>query len=223
MRAATSTWRAWHGTRHLGFGGLGLAVVHLWSGPVEVPGRDDIAQIVWPLTPTLLALACLDGARTAHHPGELLTPRGAVVVRTGYLGALAALGALLLVPASAGAGVDASVLARNGTLLCGLALLTLELLPPAVAWTPLVVVPMLTWLLGSNGLGVPPEPWAVLLEPAGSATARTVTALVAAAGIGAYLGAPARRDVERARLRRRSQRAGGPGRTVAVSGARSGR
>jgi hypothetical protein len=212
-RTLRSIWRAWHGTTHLALGGAAVVVLRLWSGPIDVPGRD-IAQVTAPLVPAFLALACLIGARTAHHPGERITPRGAVVVRVGYLATLGGFAAVLL--AASGSDADRWVLARNDALMCGLALLALELLPAAMAWTPLVLVPMLTWLLGSNGLGVAPEPWAVLLEPAGSTSAACASLAIVTAGTLVYLGGPWGSDLRRAHLQRRRAR------PALVSGARSG-
>ena len=213
-RTAIAVWRAWHGTQHATLGALGVAVLHLWSGPIEVPGRDDVAQMVWPLAPTLLALACLTGSRTAMGPSERITPRGAAAVRAGYLLALGCFGASLLV--ASGPIADARVVARNDAFLCGLALLAAEVLPASAAWVPVVVVPMAMWLLGSNGLGSAPEPWAVLLEPAGSTAAARVASGTLLAGAGCYLARPGFTEVQRTLLRRR-----GPDRRV--SGARSGR
>ena len=206
-----SIWRAWHGTQHVALGAASVSVLLLWNTPLSVPGRDDIAQIVWPLSPTFLSLACLTGARTAHHDAERLTPRGAALTRASYVVALAVFCAALLIPS--GPVASRLVLARNDAFLCGLALLALELLPPAAAWTPLVVVPMLTWLLGSNGLGRAPEPWAVLLAPGASATAALAAVLALTGGAVLYIARPGQVEVRRIILRRRS----------VISGARNGR
>lgn len=209
LATGRALWRSWHGTAQAGFAAAGLMLIHVLTGPVEVPGRDDVAQSTWPLASAFLGLACLTGSRTAHRAGERITPKGASTVRAGYLAALALASACLL--PLRGATADPTVLARNDALLCGAALLAVELLPAAAAWAPLVVLPMLTWLLGSNGDTVPPETWAVLLHPAGSSVARATASVVLATGAVVYVGRPLSIEIRRARLRR-----------SAVSGARSG-
>lgn len=211
-RAATgrTIWRAWRGTQHLVLAGISIALLHVWSGSVLVPGRDDVAQSIWPLAPTFLAFACLEGAQCAQRDTDRLAARGAGVLRCSYVVVFSVF--VLVATGPSGPFADRWVLVRNDALLCGLALLAVELLRPGTAWVPLVVLPMGTWLLGSNGPGVAPEPWAVLLHGRGSSSAAAVSLLVLAAGLTGYVSQPARVEGQRAVLRRRS-----------VSGVRSGR
>jgi hypothetical protein len=205
VRTATSIWRAWRGPQQARLVAAAVVAVHLWSGPIDVPGREDVAETIWPLTSAFVAMACLTGARLAHTDGVRLSPRGAVQLRAGYLAVLtcSASAAVLVTSSSAG---DRTVLARNDAMLCGISLAAVELLPPAIGWTPLVLIPMLTWLLGSNGGGVAPEPWAVLLHPAGSPAARTTAAGLLLIGTVVYLGQAARPELKRARRRRADRR-----------------
>lgn len=194
-RTALIVARAWRGARLLAAALLVVAVARLWRLPVDVPGRDGVAEVVWPLAPVVIAAVVPGCATTVAGDLERTAARG-----PRRLAGLAILGlAAVAVLASFGGGAGdrgmALVLGRNAALLAGIALLAVVAVPPGAAWVPVTLVPMLTWLHGARGVGVAPARWAWLLQPpsARPALLGSVALLVAGAGAFALLGPCGRR------------------------------
>ena len=82
--------------------------------------------------------------------------------------------------ASSLAGSSTTVLLRNLVLFLGVQLLAGKAVDGALLG--LVLYGAACWVLGSNGLGVDPDPWALPLLPAESVTAAAIAALSAVAG-----------------------------------------
>lgn len=189
MRLARAVALRWGGVAQVIALGASMALLRVWDAPVEVPGRDDVRALVTPLVPVFAALVTAEGSRIAGRDLERLSSVGNRFLRVGYGVAVLA---LLIGTALVGHPADRLLLLRNGILLTGVGIGAASVLPPRSAWPPVVLLPMVSWLLGSRGLGEPPAPWAVLLLPAGSVVAGAAAFVVAAASFLVYLhgGAP---------------------------------
>lgn len=177
--------RAW-GLRQFG---IALAAVIAfsvaWRGPVSVPGRRDVAELIWPLVPCLFALVVPTVAARAHTDQERCAPRRGwgrrLAFVTGLCGATVALATLLAIVH------PFLVVARNTALLCGMSLAATVLLPASTRWIPVSFFPILSWLLGAPSPGNPPAGWAVLLHDASSGTAAWAAAACITIGAGLYV------------------------------------
>ncbi|MFI1186290.1 hypothetical protein [Streptomyces californicus] len=148
----------------------------------DVPARDGVQAMLWPLAPALFTAVlpvCLGTAagpfeRTVRRPGRLrlLVAGAAVALASGV--------------ALCGAAVNPAVAFRNTALLVGLAFLGTVVLPAGAAWTPAVFVPVVMWLTGTRATGRA-YPWATLLAPPASASAGALSAVVLVAGVAAYV------------------------------------
>ncbi|MFF2653799.1 hypothetical protein [Streptomyces sp. NPDC058045] len=150
----------------------------------EVPARDGVQGMLWPLVPvvfaaflpSVLGTAAEVPERCAARPGRLRAVTVGVVL-------LLAAGLVLF-------GVrDPAVAARNTVLLVGAALVAAWLLPAAAGWAPVVVAPILMWLVGTRPHGAV-APWALLLVPAHGTAAWLSWAVAVAAlvvGTGGYV------------------------------------
>ncbi|MFH9568424.1 hypothetical protein [Streptomyces globisporus] len=148
----------------------------------DVPARDGVQAMLWPLAPALFTALIPAALGTAAGPFER-TVRNPLALR--LLVSVAAI-ALALGVALCGAGVSPAMAFRNTALLVGLAFLGTAFLPPGAAWTPTVFVPMVMWLTGTKATGQA-HPWATLLVPPDSATAAALSAAALAAGLISYL------------------------------------
>ena len=165
------------------FGVVALSVA--WRGPLTVPGRQDVAEIIWPLAPCLLAIAVPAAAARAHSDQERCAPRSGQIRRLLFAVALMAIAGLL---ASGLAPLHSFVVvARNTLLLCGMALGATVLLPSSTRWIPPSFIPIVMWLLGARSAGQAPAGWAVLLHEGRSATAAGVAVAFFAVGAGLYV------------------------------------
>ncbi|MGH9035144.1 MAG: hypothetical protein ACRD0O_05215 [Acidimicrobiia bacterium] len=161
--------RTW-GLRPLGLGLAGVVVLSsAWQGPVSIPVRQDVAEVVWPLAPCLFALVIPGVAARAHTDQERCAPRSAWRRRAVFVGVLGA--GMLLAATLLSIFHPFSVVARNGLLLVGLALACTIGLPQSTRWIPVSFFPIVTWLLGARSAGDDPAGWAVLLHAPGSAPA----------------------------------------------------
>ena len=171
--------RGWSLDLYVGLAvGFGVAVVAL-EGPIAVPGRG-VNEVVTPLLPIVLVAAHATSSavlRTSvlerghpHYRQRRLVLLGVVLV----------IGAVVSWAASSLAGSSTTVLLRNMVLFLGVLLLAGKSVDSSLLG--LVLYGAACWVLGSNGLGVDPEPWALPLLPAESVTAAGVAALSAVAG-----------------------------------------
>jgi hypothetical protein len=192
MRALTTLvlWARCWGARPLLL--LGAATAAGWyvvpRGPIPVPAGGGVESLLWPLLPVLVALGVPGVLGSAYGDLERASSRRPVLLR------LAALAGCALVVAAAAAldtRFDDRVVWRNAALLLGLAAMTTRLLPRALRWQPLLLVPMAMWLLGTDEQRRI-RPWAVLLLPGDTMPSTVVAAAVFAAGIATYLLLPAR-------------------------------
>jgi hypothetical protein len=175
--------RRWHLGRQAAITiGCGL----LWlAAPLrlyDVPAREGVQGALWPLVPALFAAPLPAVFGTAAELSERMAPYPARL-RSLALLLIAGLAAALI---TCGAPLDTSVALRNTLLLVGLALCSSWLLPAAAAWAPVVLTPMVMWLVGTKPYGQV-ESWAVLLLPGSVAYTWIVTAVVLGAGITGYL------------------------------------
>ncbi|MGH9039134.1 MAG: hypothetical protein ACRDZ3_02780 [Acidimicrobiia bacterium] len=184
-RAAWTVARVW-GVRQVVAALAGTAVLAtLWQGRIAVPMRRDVAEMIWPLAPCLLAFTVPSVAARAWTAEERVAPR------SGWLHRLAFVGGVTGLAAAACAALAVlhpfSVLARNTAFLVGLALTGAVLLPASARWVPPVMVPISMWLLGGRPVGLEPAGWAVLLHDGDSAVASWAAAVSFAVGLGLYV------------------------------------
>lgn len=184
VRTTVLVARAW-GLRQLGIALAGVFVLSVaWRGPVSVPGRRDVAELIWPLAPCLFALV-VPTVAAAHTDQERCAPRSGWARRLGFVaGLVAASFALAAVLAAVHPFV---VVARNTLLLCGVSLAATVVLPASTRWIPASFYPIVSWLLGAASPGEPPAGWAVLLHEAGSRPAAWTAAACLAIGAGLYV------------------------------------
>jgi hypothetical protein len=177
--------RAW-GLKPMGKALAGVVVLSVaWRGPLTVPGRRDVAEMIWPLAPCLLAVVVPAVAARAHTDQERCAPRSGPCRRLAFVAALV----VMAVGLASGLAVlhSFAVIARNTLFLCGMALAGTVLLPPSTRWIPPSFVPIAMWLLGARSAGQDPAGWAVLLHDSGSVPAAWVTAAFFVAGTGLYV------------------------------------
>ena len=158
--------------------GVGVAVVAL-EGPIAVPGRG-VNEVVTPLLPIALVAGHATSSailRTSElerrHPHYRQR-------RLALLGVVLVIGAAASWAASSLAGSSTTVLLRNLVLFLGVQLLAGRAVDGALLG--LVLYGAACWVLGSNGLDVDPDPWALPLLPVDSVTAAAIAALSAVAG-----------------------------------------
>ena len=177
--------RAW-GLKPMAKALAGVVVLSAaWRGPLAVPGRRDVAEIIWPLAPCLLAIVVPTAAARAHTDEERCAPRSGRLRRFVFVAVLAVTALAL----GSGLGVlhSFTVIARNTLFLFGLGLIATVLLPSSTRWIPASFLPIVTWLLGARSAGQDPAGWAVLLHDGGSAVAAMAAAACFAAGAILYV------------------------------------
>ena len=155
-------------------------------GPVAVPAGGGVESLLWPLLPTAAVLAVPALVATADGELERVTGRCELAVR---VRALAWTSAVLSLVAIMGGRFDADVVWRNTALLAGAALLASILLPAGSAWQPLVLIPLVCWLLGTDRHRHI-RSWAVLLAPSERGSAEVTALVVLGTGVVAYLLVP---------------------------------
>jgi hypothetical protein len=160
-----------------------LAWLTVPRAAVAIPATDGASSVLWPLVPTLVALAMTPVLCTAYDDLERTAGRPGCVLRGCALAACAAAAGLAAVP---GVRFDAMVVARNSVLLTGLAVASAALLPRTTAWVPVVVLPIVTWLLGTDPVTRRLAAWAVLLAPSATAAGWVAAAMLAVAALAGY-------------------------------------
>lgn len=185
LRTGLLVGRAW-GLKPMAKALAGVVLLSVaWRGPLTVPGRQDVAELIWPLAPCLLAIVVPAAAARAHTDQERCAPRSGPLRRLEFVGALVATALAL----ASGLAVLHSfvIVARNSLLLCGMALAATVLLPPSTRWIPPSFIPIVMWLLGARSAGQDPAGWAVLLHDPASLPAACVAAAIFIAGAGLYV------------------------------------
>lgn len=160
-------------------GGLWLLIP---TDMYDVPARDGVQAMLWPLAPALFAALLPTTLSTAAGAFER-TVRNPIRLRLLITGIASALALCVIL---CGASVSAPIAIRNTTFLIGLAFLGTAVLPAGASWTPPVFTPMVMWLTGSKATGQAYS-WAVLLLPADATYAWIASYTIAAAGLGAYI------------------------------------
>jgi hypothetical protein len=155
-------------------------------GPVAVPAGGGVESLLWPLLPTVAVLAVPAVVATADGELERATGRPELAVR---VRALAWCAAVLSLVGLLGERFDGVVVWRNTALLGGAALLASIVLPAAAAWQPLVLLPLVCWLLGTDRQRHI-RGWAILLAPAERGSAEVAALVVLVTGVVAYLVVP---------------------------------
>ena len=156
------------------------------EGPVPVPAGGGVESLLWPLLPALVVLAVPAVLANAGSELELLTARSPLLLRLRALGCCAL---VLAGVAAAGVRFDPVVVWRNTAILAGVAFLAAATLPRGAAWQPVVLLPLASWLLGTDAHRQV-RPWAIVLAPGSSASASIAAASLLGLGVTAYLGAP---------------------------------
>lgn len=181
--------RCW-GLRPLLF--LGITSCAAWfvvpRGPVAVPAGGGVESVLWPLLPTVAILAVPGVVTSAYGDLERTAGRSTLLLR---LRALASCIVVVSVVALFAVRFDSQVVWRNTALLLGLALVSSVCLPQAVAWQPLVLLPMTMWLFGTDERRQIRR-WDLLLLPGDRGSAAFVSALTLVVGVAGYLTAPGR-------------------------------
>ncbi|MCL6538522.1 MAG: hypothetical protein K6T28_08055 [Acidothermus sp.] len=135
--------------------------------PIDVPGRDGVSSVLWPLLPAVVASALPSVLEWSRSPAVVLAPRsrtdtaGRIGFATLLVGAVAIVGATRF---------DPVVVLRNSAFLFGLATLLSRWTASGLVATMVVLVPMAMWLLGTEPGGFA-KSWALLLLDAHSPTA----------------------------------------------------
>ncbi len=177
--------RAW-GLKPVAKALIGVVVLSVaWRGPLAVPGRRDVAELIWPLAPCLLAIVVPAAADRAHTDQERCAPRSGPRRRLVFVGALFA--TTLALASGLAALHPFVVVGRNTLLLCGIALAGTVALPASTRWIPPSFIPIVMWLLGARSAGQDPAGWAVLLHDPSSFPAACVAAVFFLAGAGLYV------------------------------------
>jgi hypothetical protein len=165
-------------------GPLAVAVALSWlawltvpRSAVAIPAADGASSVLWPLVPTVVALAVAPVLGTAYDDLERTAGRPGRVLRGYGLAACAVAAGLAALP---GARFDVAVVARNSILLTALAVASTAVLSRTTAWLPVVALPIVTWLLGTDPASRQMASWAVLLAPATSGLGWVVAAALAA-------------------------------------------
>lgn len=145
------------------------------TGLREVPVVDGVALVVLGIAAVLPALCCFGSLVPPGHGIEGSLPRRRLAAcRAVWVVLLTAavLGTGATTAVVRGLGVDGMILVlRSGLFGIGAAVLSSVLLRPPVAWLPLALFAMLSWLCGSRDLAGTARWWAVLSHPTTSASA----------------------------------------------------
>lgn len=174
LTTATLVARAW-GAKQLAASLLGVFLLGAaWQGPVSVPLRRDVAEIIWPFAFCLLAFTIPRVAERAWDDLERCSPRSGSRRRLGFV--VASVTVVLLTSLALSLLHPFAVLFRNGMLLVGVGLASSVLLPASTRWIPATLYPILSWLLGARSAGEPAAAWAVLLHGSGSQVAAKAAA-----------------------------------------------
>jgi hypothetical protein len=158
-----------------------LALVAL-AVPIAVPGRA-ISDVVAPLLPLSMAAVMVTCSRSlVHNVTEVRhrhwhARRITLTFITLTASTVCALLATALQPS-----LEPLMLIRNAGLFVGFVLLLGDQ-HPSQSLLLLTAYAMVSWILGSGGMGQPAQPWAVPLLPASDPVALTLTTLVLALGL----------------------------------------
>jgi len=161
---------------------MGLLLALMPTDAVSVPGRDGVYSVLWPLAPVLVGTWAVAGLRSAFLDCRLASVRR--LSDRACVAAILVCGAHLTVFAAP--GYQHVVLHRNLAFTLGAAMASVCLLPRSSAWIPIVIPPMVMWLMGTRSVG-PPRPWAVLLRPETDHTAMSVAVFLYGAGAFLFL------------------------------------
>lgn len=150
-----------------------------------------LVQDAAPLLPA--ASGCLVGAVLVRRMPELET--GPVLVR--YRGALAVLVLVAAVTVSSVGLVSApdrydAMILRNACGLAGLALIGARVLGARMAWLPVLLLALVTFLDGRNRYDGSARGWALLLQPADDVRSAVATLVIALVGVLIYAFADSR-------------------------------
>lgn len=159
----------------------------LWgvlNTPLAVPGRSSVSEYVWPLVPAIFVVTAMRSSSTMHTPIVASCP-GKRRKKLLLAGSILIVGfALLLVePGEA----ERTVIARNLAYLLGFGWLVLSTFGFRVAMVACAILPAFMWILGSNGTGIEPAVWAILLTPGGRIDALAAP-IVLIIGLSAFVG-----------------------------------
>lgn len=161
-----------------------VAVLVAWrvvpGGAVEVPGREGVRWVVWPLVPFVGTLAVPAGVAAVERALERASPVGRLRPAIGFA-CLLVLGAAVGVAGARMAGFDELAVARNSMLLHGVALATLGVGATSLAWMPGFAAGVVMWMIGTSPGHV--AAWAVLFVPGDDAAAWVVAAVAFVGGV----------------------------------------
>lgn len=175
--------RAWGGAAILG---TTAATVVLWwlvpGRPIEVPGRQGVQWVVWPLVPVVGTLSAPVGAAVLRRSLERTSATGHRVVGLVSL-------AMTLVGAAVGtlgsSGFDQTMVWRNTALLAGVAMWMVSVGAAELAWLPGVAGGVVMWMVGTGPGWV--APWAVLFVAGGDRRAAGIALGAFVVGVSAQL------------------------------------
>lgn len=152
-----------------------------------------LVQEAAPLLPA--AVGCLVGAVLVRRMPEVEAGGGLVLLRYRATLALLVLAAAPAVSSvgliSAPARYDAMIL-RNACFLAGLALIGARLLGARLAWLPVLLLALITFLDGKNRYDGSARGWALLLQPAADVRSIVATFVVSVLGVAIYTFADSR-------------------------------
>lgn len=153
------------------------------SDPVEVIGRRGVQAVLWPLLPTILAACVPASAAWAFRDLERAAPKSRRWLAALHLSlvAVGVVAVVVVVPSQ-----QQGVVLRNSVLLVGLAVISVRLLSPDVAWLPPVLVAAVTWLFGTE-VGGSAKSWAYLLSDGDHSPATVLAAVVGVAAAAGWL------------------------------------
>lgn len=130
-------------------------------------------SLLWPLLPVLPVLGVPGVLGSVDGDLERLSARRPWVLR---VGALLCCVVVLAVVCALGSRFDLTVVCRNAAFLLGVAVWATVVLRPSYRWQPLVLGPVLMWLVGTDEHRRI-RPWDVLLLP-GDRSAPLIVALI---------------------------------------------
>lgn len=163
-----------------------LAMLVAWrvvpGGAVEVPGREGVRWVVWPLVPFVGTLAVPAGVGAVERALERASPVGRVGPAIGS-SCLLVLGAAVGIAGARMAGFDEFAVARNSLLLHGVALATVGVGGTSLAWMPGFAAGVVMWMIGTSPAYV--ASWAVLFLPGDDPAAWVVAAAAFVGGVAA--------------------------------------
>jgi hypothetical protein len=178
--------RRYHVSRALAVAAMQLAIWRVIAEPVRIPGRgQNVEWVLSPLVPSLLAMATPDALQVAYEDGEVMSREP--VARRRLRVAVVVLAAAVVSAGVGAAGGDRTVALRNSLQLVGIAFWSALLLPPAIAWCPSMLAPLVVWLIGTPDPGDLIPGWAVLLHDQRSIPAALAALLTAGSGVVIYL------------------------------------